>query len=71
MATRRRTFWRGDKQYKRFWSPVAMSLGLASFFFGVFRVAPSAPMWVGWVTIGCGIVLLIAGFSTAPIKPER
>jgi hypothetical protein len=65
MAKQKRAFWKGDK---RFWSPVAMSLGLATFFFGVLRVAPTVPIYVGWVTIVCGIILVFVGFSTAPLK---
>ena len=57
-----------ESRLLRFWSPIAMSLGLATFFFGVLRVAPSVSMQVGWVTIACGLVLLIVGFATAPIK---
>lgn len=62
MAKQRRPFGRDDK---RFWSSIALTFGLACFFFGVLVVRDDVPMNVGWLTFGVGIVLLIIGFATA------
>jgi len=59
---------RGDK---RFWSPVAISLGLATFFFGVISLPATPDQVRGWVCIIVGIVLFIIGFSAAPFRESQ
>ena len=73
MARQKRNFWRGDK---RFWSPIAITSGLAIFFFGVTYEANNAATVannaaIGWVDIVFGIILMAVGFFTAPRKSER
>jgi len=60
----RKPFLRGDKRY---WAPVAMGLGLASFFFGVSSLALTVSTRESWVAVGGGIALLIIGFSASPL----
>ena len=60
---RKRRFWRGDK---RFWSPIAITSGLAIFFFGIATIPQDCVR--GYVTTAAGVILLVAGFSMAPIR---
>ena len=59
---RKQDFWRGDK---KFWSPIAIGSGLVIFLFGISTVHTGS---TGWFTIGSGLVLLVLGFWTAPIR---
>jgi hypothetical protein len=63
---RKLNLWRGDK---RFWSPIAIGSGLTIFFFGIATVANDLAR--GLFTIGFGLLLLILGFSIAPIRESK
>ena len=63
---RKLNLWRGDK---RFWSPIAIGSGLTIFFFGI-ATAPN-DLGRGLFTIGFGLLLLILGFSIAPIRESK
>jgi hypothetical protein len=63
---RKLNLWRGDK---RFWSPIAIGSGLTIFFFGIATVPND--LGRGLFTIGFGLLLLILGFSIAPIRESK
>lgn len=54
---------RGDR---RFWSPIAITCGLAIFFFGLGFVSVNAIN--GYIDIAVGLILLIIGFLIAPYR---
>ena len=62
----RKPFLRGDK---RFWSPIAISIGLAVVFFGILRTDVS--LTIKWINIGIGIALIIIGFSISPLRAVK
>lgn len=62
----RKPFLRGDK---RFWSPIAISIGLAVVFFGILRTDVS--LTIKWINIGIGIALIITGFSISPLRAVK